>query len=366
MNKKNVVMLLMLGICIPAFSATTSEQVAPKQVHAAQSPTMYPCHCEDSKPTPLYRRANPVRKEMREKQIPQKIEKLFAAYEQLDGKQKETKKNEIVAEVLAVREAQLKELQGRTENVMAVLKEQAEHAIPQEKKFLQELLAKEKTDQEPSAKKAWVDEKTEMLIAADGDVKVLFGKPCNCPSRPMKMRKEQDKRFKATEEKMAKLVSAYKKASGKKQETKKAKIIKEVTAIRDAQLERNRHLNKMFAQRLEKEEATLKDSLLRAEKMQQHVKQKQAEKQTWAEEKTEKLIEAKGDIKVLFEREHLRGTRNMEDIRHKDGKVHHFKGHKHGKKDMRGPKQGKGPRMGEGDPRRVGINPPPPPPLEEK
>lgn len=357
MNKKTVMMLLLLGLCIPSFAADKAKRPAHEPMPQKGAPTtIYPCHCEEivGEIRPIYRRENPVRKEMREKQIPQKLEKLIAQYEQLNGKAQEVKKAEIATEVATVREAQLKDMQDMADHVIASLKYQEENVIPQQEKQLQEMLARTQAEREPAAKQAWVDEKTEALIAADGDVKVLFGKPCNCAKRPAKMMKHQQKRLQATEEKMAKLVKEYKKASTKKQAGKKAKIAEEVAAIHEAQLERNQRFDEFFARRLEKEKSTLKDSLERANQMQQHVKQKQEQKQAWVDEKTEALIKADGDVKVLFGRP----ERGM-----KDGKGPHMKGHKGHKF---GPKDGKGPRMGENDPRRVGINPPPPPPVEEK
>lgn len=161
----------------------------------------------------------------------------------------------------------------------------------------------------------------------------------------VKAQKEQRAKFKATEEKIEKLVKEYKKLKGKKQDAKKAEIVAEVEQIHAEQLKFKQEQLDKFAQRLE-------------EMKKQFDEENSADgKKAWVDEKTEALIKADGDVKVLFGRP----ERGM-----KDGKGPHMKGFKNSKGHKFGPKDGKGPRMGENDPRRVGINPPPPPPLEEK
>lgn len=166
-----------------------------------------------------------------------------------------------------------------------------------------------------------------------------------------KAQKEQRAKMKATEEKMEKLVKEYQKLKGKKQETKKEEIAAEVTNIRDAQLKFRQDQLDRFAKRLEEMKKRLDE-------------EKSADsKKAWIDKKTNELIEAKGDLKVLFDREglpemkgpHGFGCPQMDGKEcpmHKGHKFH--KGFKKGGKDF--PK---------GD--RVGLlPPPPPPPLEEK
>ncbi|MBR4682380.1 MAG: hypothetical protein IKP06_03655 [Elusimicrobiaceae bacterium] len=150
-----------------------------------------------------------------------------------------------------------------------------------------------------------------------------------------KAQKEHRAKMKATEEKMEKLVKEYKKLKGKKQETKKAEIVAEIATIHEEQL-------KFKQAQLEKFEKRLAE-------MKKHVQEEQTAeaKKAWAEKKTDELIEAGGDLKVLFE-----GPKRGAFGPGQDGKRFHkgFKGmRKHG------------PKPGE-----VGILPPPPPPVEEK
>ena len=156
----------------------------------------------------------------------------------------------------------------------------------------------------------------------------------------LKAQKEHRAQMKATEEKMEKLVKEYKKLKGKKQETKKAEIVAEVEKIHEEQLKFKQAQLDKFAARLEE--------------MKKHLDEEKSDegKKVWVEEKTAALIEADGDVKVLFAPKGAQfGPQGPK------GKKGFFKGHK-------GPK---GPRMDDGDPGRVGLlPPPPPPPVEEK
>lgn len=151
-----------------------------------------------------------------------------------------------------------------------------------------------------------------------------------------KAQKEHRAKMKATQEKMEKLVKEYKKASGKKQEAKKAEIVAEVATIREEQL-------KFKQAQLDKFEKRLQEMKKRAQEEQTAEAQK-----TWAGKKTDELIGADGNLEVLFDRPaHGPFGPKM------DGKRPH-KGFKGMKKH--------GPKPGE-----VGLlPPPPPPPLEEK
>lgn len=152
----------------------------------------------------------------------------------------------------------------------------------------------------------------------------------------LKAQKEHRAKMKATEEKMEKLVKEYKKLKGKKQEAKKAEIVAEVEKIHTEQLKFKQEQLDKFAQRLEE--------------MKKHLdEEKSADGQKkWVDEKTTALIDADGDLKVLFApKGEMRGPKM--DGKKGKGFFKFRKGHK-------GPKDGG----------RVGLNPPPPPPVEEK
>lgn len=92
-----------------------------------------------------------------------KMEKLVEEYNKMKpGKKKDAKKAEIASLVASIRDEQLKFKEEQ-------LKKFAER-LEQMKKGLDE----QKTDE---AKKAWVDAKTDAVIADDGDLEVLFDKP---------------------------------------------------------------------------------------------------------------------------------------------------------------------------------------------
>lgn len=137
-----------------------------------------------------------------------------------------------------------------------------------------------------------------------------------------KAHKEQMAKMKATEDKMSKLVTEYNKLKeGKKKDTKRAEIEKEVAAIRDEQLKFKQDQLGKFEQRL----GDMKEEL---------TKENTAEgKQEWVNKKTDELIENNGNIRALFEPRGEQGPRM-------DGKKGH--GHHFGK----GPRHGKGPHFG--------------------
>lgn len=92
-----------------------------------------------------------------------KMEKLVKEYNKMkDGKKKDAKKAEIAALVSSIRDEQIK----FKEEQLVKFNERLE----QMKKGLEE----QKSDE---AKKAWVEEKTEAVIADEGDLDVLFEKP---------------------------------------------------------------------------------------------------------------------------------------------------------------------------------------------
>ena len=103
-------------------------------------------------------------------------------------------------------------------------------------------------------------------------------------------REKHEARLKATQEKMTKLVSEYNKMkAGKKKEAKKAEIAQAVAVIYEEQIKfKEKHLAD-FEKRLEKMKAEL-------------AAQKTAEaKKEWVDNRTAELIEANGDMRVLFD-----------------------------------------------------------------
>lgn len=155
-----------------------------------------------------------------------------------------------------------------------------------------------------------------------------------------KAQKEHRAKMKATEEKMEKLVKEYQKLKGKKQEAKKAEIAAEVATIREEQLKFKQAQLDKFAKRLEE--------------MKKHISDEQTvdAKKAWIDKKTDELIEAKGDLKVLFDREG-RGSEGFPRMGGKNPMHRAPKGIKGGQDSQKGP--------------RVGLlPPPPPPPAEEK
>ena len=169
-----------------------------------------------------------------------------------------------------------------------------------------------------------------------------------------KAQKEHRAKMKATEEKMEKLVKEYGKLKGKKQEAKKAEIATEVEKIHEEQLKFKEEQLDKFAKRLEEMKARLEE-------------EKSADgKKAWVEKKTNELIEAKGDVKVLFERPGHDGKFGPGMNGPKmDGKKGHF-GPKFGKdmKGMKGPKGGPRPEGFGPQGEHEGDFPPPPPDAE--
>ncbi|MBO4675672.1 MAG: hypothetical protein J5601_06295 [Elusimicrobiaceae bacterium] len=162
-----------------------------------------------------------------------------------------------------------------------------------------------------------------------------------------KAQKEHRAKMKATEEKMEKLVKEYQKLKGKKQEAKKAEIAAEITQIREEQLKFKQAQLDKFAKRLEE--------------MKKHISDEQTveAKKAWIDKKTDELIETKGDLKVLFDRE---GRPGMKGLQGPNG-CPKIDGTCTMHKPPKGVKGGKGSHKGP----RVGLlPPPPPPPLEEK
>ena len=116
-------------------------------------------------------------------------------------------------------------------------------------------------------------------------------------------------------------------------------------------------MEKIHTEQLKFKQEQLDKFAQRLEEMKKHLdEEKSADGQKkWVDEKTTALIDADGDLKVLFApKGEMRGPKM-------DGKK--------GKGFFKFRKGHEGLRMADGGPEdggRVGLNPPPPPPLEEK
>ncbi len=111
-----------------------------------------------------------------------------------------------------------------------------------------------------------------------------------------KAHKEQRAQFKATQEKMEKLVKEYNKLKGKKKEAKRAEIEQEISAMRDKQLEFRKAQLVQFEERLAR---------MKAEFAQENTAENKAQ---WVIQKTDALIAADGNMKALFPRPKRRGA----------------------------------------------------------
>lgn len=174
--KKVMFLTLLTALCAPLFAADTvpcaCKKGEPCGCKAPQMAGMKPGPCQDKACAARKDEFKKARKEHKAKMraTEEKAEKLVAEYNKLKpGKKKEAKKAEIAAFVASIREEQLK---FKTEQ-LARFQERLQH--------MQAGLARE---QSPEAKQAWVDRKTEALIAEDGDMDALFGEP---EMKPRKM-----------------------------------------------------------------------------------------------------------------------------------------------------------------------------------
>lgn len=103
-------------------------------------------------------------------------------------------------------------------------------------------------------------------------------------------RQQHKAQLKAMKEKMEKLVKDYNKLkAGKKKDAKRAEIEQEVCAIHDKQLSFKKEQLAKFEERLARMKAEFeKESEAQAQK-------------TWVEQKTDALIQADGNLNVLFD-----------------------------------------------------------------
>lgn len=111
-----------------------------------------------------------------------------------------------------------------------------------------------------------------------------------------KAHKEQRAQFKATQEKMEKLVKEYNKLKGKKKDAKRAEIEQEIGAIHEKQLEFRKAQLAQFEERLNR---------MKAEFAQENTAENKAQ---WVTQKTDALIAADGNMKALFPRPKRRGA----------------------------------------------------------
>lgn len=182
-----------------------------------------------------------------------------------------------------------------------------------------------------------------------------------------KAHKAQMEKMKATQEKAEKLVKEYNGLkAGKKKDAKRAEIEALVSSVREEQLQFNEKQLGQFEERLDGMKKELSN-------------EKNAEKKkAWVSDKTDKLIEENGDLKVLFDRGNrgprMGGNRPEGRPGMKDGK-----GPRHFGKDGKCPFAKDGKKCEEGKDckcgkhrgffkrgPRVGINPPPEPVKEVK
>ena len=104
-----------------------------------------------------------------------------------------------------------------------------------------------------------------------------------------KARKEHRAQMKATQEKMEKLVKEYDKLkAGKKKDAKRAEIEKEVAAIHEQQLKFKTEQLAQFEERLARMKAQLEQE------------SSDSGRAEWVSQKTDAVIESKGDLKALF------------------------------------------------------------------
>lgn len=146
---KKVVLALAAGmIVLPLLAA---DQKAPADPKNAPVPSVQERH-------EAFQKQHEERKAQM-KATEEKMAKLVKEYKKLSGKKQAAKKAEIAELVSSIRDEQLK----FNEQQLVQFEDRLTH--------MKADLAK---NQEPEAKKAWVDEKTTALIENDGDMKALF------------------------------------------------------------------------------------------------------------------------------------------------------------------------------------------------
>jgi len=189
--------------------------------------------------------------------------------------------------------------------------------------------------------------------------------------------KAQMEKMKGTQAKVEKLLKEYNGLkAGKKKDAKKAELEKLVASIREEQLSFREDQLKKGEERLEK----MKEFVDNRKELLTTLKTDENKKE-WVSYKTQELIEANGDLRVLFERnDGYYKDRDGKKIPAEMRKAKEFgKGPEHfGKngecpfaKDGKKCEGGKDCKCGKHCGKfhkgpRVGINPPPPPPTEEK
>ncbi len=164
--KKMMIAVLFAALCVPAFAegphkCKGDDCPMPKGPKAEMVKAKH--DKKDKKEDPRAEEFKKARKEHKAKMkaTEEKMEKLVEEYNKLKaGKKKDAKKAEIAEMVSSIRDEQIK----FKEDQLSKFQERLE----QMKKNLNE----EKSDKN---KKAWVEEKTEAVIAEEGDLDVLFG-----------------------------------------------------------------------------------------------------------------------------------------------------------------------------------------------
>lgn len=162
--KKGLLFALFAALCVPAFAqgprdCKGDDCPQPKARKAAVMQGKHEKGKKDAR-TEEFRKARRAHKaQMRATE--EKMEKLVDEYNKLTSdKKKKAKKEEISEMVASIRDEQIK----FKEEQLAKFKER----LDQMEKNLDE-------EKSSKAKKAWVEEKTEAVIAEEGDLDVLFG-----------------------------------------------------------------------------------------------------------------------------------------------------------------------------------------------
>ena len=162
--KKMMLAVLFAALCVPAFaegprSCKGDDCPQPKGPKAAAVQGKHKKDKKDARSEEFKKARREHKAKMRATE--EKMEKLVEEYNKLKaGKKKDAKKAEIAEMVASIHDEQLK------------FKEEQLAKFNERLAQMQKDLDEEKSDK---AKKAWVDEKTDAVIAEEGDLDVLLG-----------------------------------------------------------------------------------------------------------------------------------------------------------------------------------------------
>ena len=154
--KKLLVVMMMSALCLPVFA---KDDCAGDKRPFKDGRTHFAVHCKKVAQESEFKKAHREHKAKMEA-TEEKVEKLVEEYNKLKpGKKKDAKKAEIAAIVAGIRDEQLK------------FKEQQIAQFQERLEAMKKGLETQKTEE---AKQAWVEKKTDAIIADDGDLDVLF------------------------------------------------------------------------------------------------------------------------------------------------------------------------------------------------